>query len=269
MFWWLIWVFVFLILMANERHSWGGIFSDDTTSWGNRSSSVVRRIKDDWELKRQYKKNLIPEVVVVKADDAIEEPDFRLDKLIREGRLDEARKHRLEMDQISEENNDDAGMRKYAIYGARISRRKKELEIKNKRKVYRAEQAKKREISVNAIDTKDTGGEFHKTGVRAKDKSILPPLWGMKKKPVVGKSLEEEPHVDIPEPVIEKAETEKPVMPPVPEGFTPPPPGPVELGKLDGYKTGPVKPTEVEEPGKHPGEDEKIDPEDYTDLISL
>jgi hypothetical protein len=274
MFWWLIWVLIFIILIANERHSWTDVFTDGSpypTSdrWRRRDSA------GGWDLTRKLQQpKLAPEVVVVTADDFIADPDYRMEKLIKEGRLDEARKYRLDMEKISEGAGDDLGMRKYAIYGARISRRQKEINAEKAKKAYYAD--------------RPGPGEPHKEEVPAATPGV-PPIWRPKSKAVPGTieaRLEKiEPKIvpvnvekpEPPKPAIPASEPVKmtqpqpePPKPLIPEGFTPPPPGPVKLGPVGGYQPGKSEPDKSDEGGKEIHEDtKKINPDDYNDLISF
>jgi len=103
---------------------WFG-YHDYTDGWG--WSRHRKPMKTDWEIRQQYKKSQTEEVITVSATDKIDNPDPELDKLIALNNFNAARKYRSEMEKIAVELSDDDCMRKYAIYGARISKAEKEF----------------------------------------------------------------------------------------------------------------------------------------------
>jgi hypothetical protein len=334
MFGWFIWVFIFLILLGNERSGFV-----DSCSWRNNYYNGIftgrnRKNQTDFEIRRQLRKQALsrePEIIVVKPDDHIGQPDHHLESLIREGKLDEAREYRVEMEKIAEEMENDESLRKYAIYGARISKRHKELQRVKTRKKYRAfadppwakDTGSKAEFvgqrSVPGTDTIKAAGVISTVSTSSTSRDAVPPLWGARKKaaaavsgpsrgmhgsiprlreglrqsipkdtdqltpigrPLPGKKVEAEKpvvepvrHIKPPEPPRPVSKSE-PVPPVIPEDFTLPLAGPVQLGGSDRYKAGPLKSEKVKDSKqgdkkKKSPADKKIDPDEFNDLISF
>jgi hypothetical protein len=222
-FFWLIVLLVFLFLAGTERRMWGSIWMDDWqySNWGwNRP---IARWKTDLEIRMEHRRSHEPEVIVVSADDHIESPDIHLETLIEKGRLTEARKYRRDMEKIAEEMNDDDSLQKYAIYGARIAKRQRELDERKARE--EREELKKRDWL--GFEVKEPASSGTPTGIAAAaaiesaseaPRTGAPPLWRRRTQPV-------------------------PAEPETPEKEE-------------------RKPEKEERP-------EKIDPEEYTDLITL
>jgi len=219
MFGWFIWIFIFLILLGNERT---GIA--DSWSWRNNYYSGIftgraQKNKTDFEIRTNYRMNSlqrVPEIVVVKPGDHIGQPDHHIEKLIRDGKLDEAREYRIEMEKIAEEMENDESLRKYAIYGARIAKRHKELQRMDTRKKYRAfadpPWAAGARSSTDAGDkTIKAAGVISTVSASADGKNVKPPLWGAKSKPVSSGS---KPSSDSP---ITIPRLKKPLKQPIPK----------------------------------------------------
>ncbi len=334
MFGWFIWAFIFLILLGNERSGLTGSCSWRNNYYTGIFSGRNRKNQNDFEIRKQLRKRALsrePEIVVVKPDDHIGQPDHQLESLIREGKLDEAREYRVAMEKIAEEMENDESLRKYAIYGARISKRHKELQRVKTRKKYRAfadppwakDTGSKVDVvgqrNVPEADTIKAAGVISTLNAASTGRDAVPPLWGARKKaaaaksrpsrgmpdsiprlreglkqsipkdtdqltpigrPLPGKSVEAEKpvvepvrHIKPPEPP-RPVSKPSPVSPMIPKDFTPPPAGPVQLGGSDGYKAGPVESEKIKDSKqvtkkKKSHADKKIDPEEFTDLISF
>ena len=285
MFWWLIWMLVFVFLAGSDARDWSSVWTGRrgrrlSTAWGRH----LGREQADYDLHQELLHNSIPDVVVVGADDPIDEPDIYIDKLIEHGELDRAREYRIEMERMAEQQNNDELMRKYAIYGARIARRQKELSQEERKKQYYAQSdakpAKKEPVVVpiNVITTPEMATVENDPFITPPAK---PPLWSAK----TGKSTpiaERISHLDIKETIT------GPVMPRKPEIAHPtaaqvPPAQPVEpVPKPEykpapspeykpEYKPGPVdtKPPAEKEVPKKILDPDAIDPDEYGDLISI
>ncbi|MCX6646598.1 MAG: hypothetical protein NTY09_09595 [bacterium] len=322
-FTWLISMLIFVILMGSERSHWGGLWGgdpwcDDDLFTGRAGVDRIRH-KTDFEIRLEARKYVQPDVVMVSADDYIDKPDPDLERMISEGKIKEAREYRAGMEKIAEEMDDDAGMKKYAIYGAKIARKAKAVAVEERKKMLESPM----EIPMASEQKPSSAMEIEKIAVSSVpgiaitenvSSSSAPPLWKVKKsttqelqskdfvppKPFMKKpevvnppimKMPDKPIEKIPEPskpVYEKPEPifQKPEPVTIPKDFTPSPSGPVALGATggaSGYTSGPVdldaklaekviekekeKAVKEEEAKKEP--EEKINPDDYGDLISL
>ncbi len=259
MFWWLIWTFIFLILIGNDTRHWGSVWGGDGYFIGMPGRHRTPR-KTDFEIRSETRRNNpVPEVVCVTADDYIENPDLQLEELIAQGDLDKAREYRHEMELIAEEMDDDESLRKYAIYGARIARRQKETDRDETVRRYHADVehpfAERSDFPTSQPETIDAVETIDHVPAAVGGKDVVPPLWKAKLKAAPAAIL-------VPPAII-----------PLDAVIPPPPPGPVKLGAPAAYEKGPVK-LEFEKLSDHKKADEKekrkdIDPDDYTDLISI
>ena len=112
---------------------WGTGWGSGWSGWG--MTRQRKPWKSDLEIRQKYKDRMGEEVVTVTAADTIERPDRHLEQLIKSGKFDEAHEYRQEMEKIAEDMDDDRGLRKYAIYGARISRGEKEEKQRERKKL--------------------------------------------------------------------------------------------------------------------------------------
>lgn len=344
-FWFVIVILFFIFFVGNDRHHWADVWGGNRDYiFGGQRRSCSRR-KTGFELKLESRKHSREDVVVMTADDHIPKPDFVLEKMIADGRIDEAREYRAEMEKIADEMDDDGSLRKYAIYGARIARKAKEIKLAEQKKRFseRMEISSKIDITPLQSDKPETTaalGIIGTTRVPIEDKSVSPPLWKVRSKP----ESPLEPKLPLPEkkridpPVVKKIEIKAPELPekpkeriefyipsappvekpkfirsaagskpaishlkpkpppkpptilkppePVelPKDFKPPPSGPVTLGtsgptilsgSSGGYTSGPVdldaklKGKEEEQEKARKEFEKKIDPDDFSDLISL
>jgi hypothetical protein len=333
-FMWLIWMLVFVILLGSERHYWGGLWGDSWgESWGDGNLFSGRRgidhlsRKTDFEIRIEARKHTQPDVVMVSADDYIDKPDPDLERLISEGKIKEAREHRAAMEKIAEEMDDDAGLKKYAIYGARIARKGKAVAMQERKIMLESpmeiptatdhkhpsamEFGEKAASDVAGIAAASTESHptapplwktKHSTAPAPESKDFTPPKPVMKKpdkpaaiipEPVIPMYEKPIPVIQKPEPVKQVYEKPKPLFEKpepvtIPKDFTPPPSGPVTLGTTggsSGYAAGPVdldaklakkekdaleaKDKEKEKDKEKKEAEEKINPDDYGDLISL
>jgi len=276
MFWWLIWTFIFLILVGNDSRHWGSVWGGDAYFLGMPGRHRAPR-KTDFEIRSETRRNNpVPEVVCVTADDYIENPDLQLEELIVQGDLDKAREYRHDMERIAEEMDDDESLRKYAVYGARIARRQKETDRDETMRRYHADVehpfAERSDFPTSQPETIGAAETIDHVPAAVGGKDTVPPLWKPKHKaappakPVPAAAISLDAVIPLAPP--------KPIEPPRPVVIAPPPPpGPVKLGAPAGYERGPVK-LEFEKLSDrkkaHEGEKEKdIDPDDYTDLISI
>ena len=286
-FGWLIWALVFLILVGSDSRLWGSIWTGPGYTRLGRSGRLGRSAMDDFELRKLYSKSAEPDMVVVTADDFIENPDQRLEDLISEGKFDEAWRYRGEMEKIAEEMDDDEALRKYAIYGARISGRQKELvreKAVERARTSRAHPVERKERpTVRPREVLEVRETIEHVPSPVGGPAILPPLWkaGAKVEPTEVRRIEiatGPAGIASVESAAGKITTEKPpelavpvAEPVIPKDFTPPPPGPVQLGVSGSLTAEPPKPDHAGEEEGEDVEEEKIEinPDDYTDLISI
>ncbi|MCK4719358.1 hypothetical protein KAU08_01790 [bacterium] len=187
-FWWLILTLIFVLLVGNDRVHWADVWGGDSDYiFGGTRKSYSRR-KTGFQLRMESRKHSQEEVVVMTAGDHIPKPDFELEKLISDGRIDEAREYRAELENIADEMSDDDSLRKYAIYGARIARKAKEIKLTKQKKRFseRMEISKKSDIAPFQSDKPGptaAAGIIGTTRVPIKDKKVPPPLWKVRDKP--------------------------------------------------------------------------------------
>jgi len=297
MFWWIIWALIFIFLIGSDTRDWASTWTGGqgriSGIWGRHQG----RRKTDMEIRSEFRQASEHEVVVVNAGDFIQYPDQYLENLIKSGQLDQARKYRSEMERMAEGQDDDESLRKYAIYGARISKRQKEITAGERMTKFRKKPKRKPPVVIPVIPIETSALSSEPIDPFGKQPT-KPPLWSKKGK----KSVEKEEtvsHLDTRENTAEPAVPHAPVKPPeppkapvmpepvkIPEppapkldlpDFSAMPPGPIELGTTSDYIPGPVKfepekeakekAEEVEE-GK-PVDDDSIDPDEYGDLIEI
>jgi len=276
-FGWLIWLLIFIFFLGSDNRLWGSVWP----GWGYRTGGGVGRLSqrrlDDMSLRMHYRKKTQPDVVVVSASDYIAKPDPHIEDLIELGKIDEAWEYRSEMENIAEEMDDEDGLRKYAIYGARISARQKEL-AKQKAfiqpKVMPAPEPRLQSTFLSpeaneVIHVKDTTADVKAT---TSPINIAPPLWTAKKTTShLGEIREKQPSQppETPPTPPTLPEPPKPPEPEIPADFTPPPPGPVKLD-VPGLSEK-AKPEKIPADKRKKAGEEKIDidPDDYSDLISI
>lgn len=178
---------VFAILFGNDRSHWGDVWggSGDYLFGGHRRDYSTRK-KTDFELRLEARKHSEEQVVMVSADDYIAKPDFELDRMIADSRIDEAREYRAQMEDIADEMEDDKGLRKYAIYGARIARKAKEIAQEKRKKMLEAPmqlpgESKDSGFLTPVAGTSSTAGVVGTTRTPSIISSTAPPLWKVKK----------------------------------------------------------------------------------------
>jgi len=277
MFWWLIWAFIFIFVVGSDSRHWGSMWSGHEGRIAGMWKRRLNRSQTDYELRQHYRKVSETDVVIVRADDKIDYPDKYLERLIDSGQIDEAREYRLDMERMAEKMDDDNSRRKYAIYGARISQKRKQMKVETKKKQYYRKPdptpAKKAMDVIPATPSITTGpiDPFGKTKTK-------PPLWSKKFKqpevkpePVSHLELANKP-IDKPvgPPEIKKKQPPKPEMP----DFSKLPPGPVEISGMSDYKPGPVEidPAVTGDPkagGITKEEQNELGDEGYENLIDI
>lgn len=187
-FWFVIVILFFIFFVGNDRVHWVDVWGGNSDYiFGSARKSYSRR-KTGFELRMESRKHSREDVVVMTADDHIPKPDFELEKLISDGRIDEAREYRTELEKIADEMSDDDSLRKYAIYGARIARKAREIKLSEQKKRFseRMEISKRADITpFQSVKPELTAaaGIIGTTRVPVKDKSVPPPLWKVKSKP--------------------------------------------------------------------------------------
>lgn len=260
-FGWLIWLLIFLIFLGSDDRLWGSVWPGwGYRTGGTRAGRLARRL-DDMSLRMHYRRKTEPDVVVVGANDYITKPDPHMENLIDEGKIDEAWEYRSEMERIAEEMDDDEGLRKYAIYGARISARQKEMAKQKSFMSPKTVPPLEPRVPLDGLSRLDDG-IIHVKDATSEVKAstspinVAPPLWSARK---TGSRLQKLP----------EKQPEPPLEPEIPVGFTPPPPGPVKLG-VPGLSEK-AKPEKIPSEKKKKAGEEKIDidPDDYSDLISI
>ncbi len=215
-FWWLILTLIFVFLVGNDRIHWGDVWGGNSGYFFGGARKSYSRRKTGFELRMESRKHSREDVVVMTADDHIPKPDFELEKLISDGRIDEAREYRAELEKIADEMSDDDSLRKYAIYGARIARKAREIKLGEQKKRFseRMEISKKIDITPLQSDIPAPTaavGIIGTTRVPIKDKNVPPPLWKVKSKPKspVEPKLPRPEKKQIEPPVVKKIETAK------------------------------------------------------------
>lgn len=270
-------ILIILILYGTRfgtLYLWGSMWDWGDDSWAyNWGWSNHHREPQpaDEEIRAKYREPT-PEVVTVSADDLIENPDPHMEQLLRESRVREATKYRDDMARIAEEMDDEEAQKRYAIYGARLSLIRKALQMDNlKMEAHRIRAWWSDEADVTSGSNREkqqvsSGYETTFPPVETEASKDMPPLWRRRTGKTGRKAVKPE-IADTPDVLILKEPAGfEPSTVEIPAGFTPPPPGPVTLGE----KSETVKPMETEET-ERPDiiEQEKIDPGDYTDMISL
>jgi len=299
-FGWLIWLLIFLFLLASDSRMWSNVWTGRGYQRIGRGGRLGDRRMDDFELRAEFRRTSEPDVVVVSAEDHIANPDTYLESMIARGELDRAREYRLEMEKMADELDDDESLRKYAVYGARISRRQKELagEKAAGRERWRLQAelggdcspARPQAVSAaSAPETISIADRIDKAPTPVISMGVAPPLWTVRKDaaqaearaverlpaaaaiggaaPIEAAKVESiQPPPPAPRPPEPPAPSIKP--PRIPADFIPPPPGPTKLGE-------PARAKDVSEAKKPKPEAKKkeqeisVDPDDYTDLISI
>ena len=136
---------------------------------------------DDHELRYEAHEKDVNVDLLSKAGDHIKEPDDYMERLIDDERFVPAMNYRLEMATLARQRKDSEMLRKYAIYGARISAKRAEADERKHQDVSKAveekrEQDKARRAEATAQETVSAEG----WRMPAIGKPPRPPLWSEK-----------------------------------------------------------------------------------------
>ena len=129
-FFWVIVILLILLLITIDPRSWGHWAK---AGWTDLGIGLLARPTNDFEIRGFYRKKACEHLPDARPEDEIRFPDPTLDRLIYEGRFEEANTYRMKRMMEARANRDIDAVETYAIYKAHMAAREAEMQELSRR----------------------------------------------------------------------------------------------------------------------------------------